>query len=242
MSRVQDTMALKRKRGDQSLLTQSLGDADHNVLNIIKGKEGRGISSGELKKVSNLPTTQFNKSIKTLVARQLIKEVPNIKTSWGKHYMGAEFEPSAELTGGYWYADGKLDQELINSFKKICFQILQQKLKVATAEGVHSFFIKRKLYNGEISRDQIAEILRSMVLDNQIVEVKSTGLEEYHSIPVGEVCYRCATGGGLGETSKTKTGAMVSIPCGVCPNIRLCTPDGVISPTNCVYYTKWLDF
>lgn len=240
MSRVQDTMALKRKRGDQSLLTQSLGDADRNVLNLIKGKEARGISNGELKRVSMLPTTQFNKTIKTLVDRQLIKEVPNIKSSWGKHYMGAEFEPSAELTGGYWYADGNLDQELINSFRKICFQILNQKLKVATAEGVHSFFIKKKLYNGEVSRERIAEILRSMVLDNEIMEVKSTGLEEYHSIPVGEVCYRCATGGGLVEASKT--GTMVSIPCGVCPNIRLCTPEGVISPTNCVYYTKWLDF
>lgn len=240
MSRVQDSMALKRKRADQSLLTQSLGDADRNLLDIIKGREAGGISNVELKRVSMLPTTQFNKTIKTLVARQLIKEVPNIKSSWGKHYMCVEFEPSAELTGGYWYADGKLDQELINSFKKICFQILQQKLKVATAEGVHSFFVKKKLYNGEVSREKIAEILRSMVLDNEILEVKSTGLEEYHSIPVGEVCYRCATGRGIGEA--LKSGAMISIPCGVCPHISSCTPDGVISPTNCVYYTKWLDF
>nr|XP_017223790.1 PREDICTED: DNA-directed RNA polymerase III subunit RPC6-like isoform X2 [Daucus carota subsp. sativus] len=237
MSRMQDTLALERRRGRQNLFTQSLGDADRNVLNIVRGKETRGISSGELKRVSNLPTSQLNKTIKALIASQLIKEVPNVRSTYGKHYMGVEYEPSTELTGGSWYANGKLDQDLINFFRGTCLQILQKKLKVATAEGVHSFFAKAKFYKGDVSREMIAEILRSLVLDNEILEVKSTGLAEYHSIPVGEVCYRYVIGGGTGEASRT--GVMVSIPCGVCPQIRLCTPDGVISPTNCVYYTKW---
>lgn len=153
--------------------------------------------------------------------------------------MGAEFEPSKELTGGEWYADGKLNQVLIEFLKDTCKKIVG-KLKVATAKGVHEFFVKCKVFKQEVSGQQIAQILKSMVLDNVILEVKSNGLAEYHSIPVGEICYRCAPGGGLGEASKT--GAMVSIPCGVCPRINICTPDGVISPTTCVYYTKWLDF
>ncbi|PWA92030.1 protein kinase superfamily protein [Artemisia annua] len=59
-----------------------------------------------------------------------------------------------------------------------------------------------------------------------IIDVKSTGLAEYHKIPVGQECYRCIAG-----DKAPITGAMVSIPCGVCPRIRQCTPDGLISPT-----------
>ncbi|KAJ0446053.1 putative RNA polymerase Rpc34, winged helix-like DNA-binding domain superfamily [Helianthus annuus] len=96
-----------------------------------------------------------------------------------------------------------------------------------------------RLTNTECTSQQVSEILRSMVLDNMIIDVKSTGLGEYHSIPVGQVCYRCPPG----DLNKgPKTGALVSIPCGICPRIRECTPDGLISPTTCVYYTKWLDF
>ncbi|ESR64042.1 hypothetical protein CICLE_v100094942mg, partial [Citrus x clementina] len=53
-------------------------------------------------------------------------------------------------------------------------------------------------------------------------------------------CYKnVSKGGGGGEP---KTGSLASVPCGVCPQINFCTPDGVISPKTCVYYTKWLDF
>ncbi|KAL7582147.1 hypothetical protein Lser_V15G46191 [Lactuca serriola] len=75
-----------------------------------------------------------------------------------------------------------------------------------------------------------------MVLDNMIIDVNSTGLGEYHSIPIGNLCYRCPSGGDLDQGLR-RTEAMVSIPYGVCPRIRECTPDGLISPTTCVYYT-----
>lgn len=238
MSRSQNTLALKRKRdGGQS--SQSIGDADRVVLNIIKAKENLGISIGDIRRDTKLPHTQVNKSIKTLMGKKLIKEVPNIKYRGGKHYMASEFEPSKELTGGAWYVDGKLDKDFIGILKDLCLKIIG-KLKVATAEGVYEFFKRNKIAKVEVSSQQIAEILRSMVLDNEILEVKSTGLAEYHSIPIGEVCYRCVTGVGIGQAQKT--GAMASIPCGVCPRISMCTPDGIISPSTCVYYTEWLNF
>ncbi|MCD7452843.1 hypothetical protein HAX54_018284 [Datura stramonium] len=98
---------------------------------------------------------------------------------------------------------------------------------------------KRKVV--ECTSQQVAEILNSVVLDNAVIEVKSTGLGEYHSIPIGSVCYRIAAVDALGTGPKT-IGPMASIPCGACPRISLCTPDGIISPQTCVYYTKWLNF
>lgn len=31
-------------------------------------------------------------------------------------------------------------------------------------------------------------------------------------------------------------------PCGICPVINECTPDGAISPATCIYFDKWLSF
>ncbi|KAK7267331.1 hypothetical protein RIF29_20000 [Crotalaria pallida] len=40
---------------------------------------------------------------------------------------------------------------------------------------------------------------------------------------------------------KVVVGAMASIPCGVCPRIRVCTPNGIVNPTNCLHYQNWYD-
>ncbi|CAK9161969.1 unnamed protein product [Ilex paraguariensis] len=239
MSHSQDTSALKRKRPESNPLTQSLVDADRAVLTVIKSKEDMGIWTRDIKRDTNLPENLVNKSLKSLLAKKLIKEVVNIQSKGRKHYMAAEFEPSKEVTGGSWYVEGNLDKEFISVLKDFCFRFIRSR-KVATTEQVHDFFKKSGAIKVECTVQQISEILRCMVLDNEILEVKSTGLGEYHSIPIGTSCYRCATGAGIGQGPKI--GAMASIPCGVCPRISQCTPNGIISPSTCAYFTKWLDF
>lgn len=231
--------SLKRKRPESSSANGSLVDADRAVFNVIKSKEDMGIWTRDIKFETNLADTVVNKSLKSLLSKKLIKEIVNIKNKGRKHYMAAEFEPSKEVTGGAWYVDGNLDKELIGVLKGLCLKIINSK-KVATVEGVYDFLKKSKVTTFDCTNQQIAEILNSMVLDNEIIEVKSTGLGEYHSIPIGTICYRIAKGAGLGES--LKIGAMASIPCGMCPRISQCTPDGVISPSTCVYYQKWMNF
>lgn len=239
MSRSVNASSLKRKRPESSSGTGSLVDADRTVFNVIKSREDMGIWTRDIKFETNLADTVVNKSLKSLLSKKLIKEVVNIRNKGKKHYMAAEFEPSKEVTGGAWYVDGNLDKELIGVLKGLCLKIINSK-KAATVEGVYDFLKKSKVTTFDCTDQQIGEILNSMVLDNEIIEVKSTGLGEYHSIPVGTVCYRVAKGAGGGES--LKIGAMASIPCGMCPRISQCTPDGVISPSTCVYYQKWMNF
>ncbi|XP_071696171.1 uncharacterized protein [Rutidosis leptorrhynchoides] len=231
-------MSLLNKRKNPEKSTGSLIESDRKVLEVIKCKKEMAIWSRDIKKETTLPDPIINKSIKNLLSIGLIKEVAHVQHKGRKHYIGAEFEPSKEITGGSWYVDGNLDIAFIDQLKDLCLKIIR-KLKVATADGVYDFFMTNKLTTADCTTQQINEILKSMVLDNMIIDVKSTGLGEYHSIPVGKVCYRCPPG----DVSKgPTTGAMVSIPCGVCPRIKQCTPDGLISPSTCVYYTKWLEF
>lgn len=227
---------LNKRKKPESKATSALQDSDKKVLNVIKSKKESAIWIRDLKRDSDLADPIVTKSLKTLISLGLIKEVKHVQFKGRKHYIGAEFEPSQEITGGSWYVDGNLDTAFIEQLKETCLKVIR-KLKVATAEGVYDFFKTNRLTNTDCTSQQISEILRSMVLDNMIIDVKSTGLAEYHKIPIGQVCYRCIAG-----DKAPLTGAMVSIPCGVCPRIRQCTPDGLISPSTCVYFKKWLEF
>ncbi|XP_019253862.1 PREDICTED: DNA-directed RNA polymerase III subunit rpc6-like [Nicotiana attenuata] len=187
MSRSREAAAMKRKRPDLDSPIQGLPDAERVVLSLVKNKKNLGIWVAEVKKEANLPPTLVDKSLTALVKKKLIKQVVNIQNKGKKkHYMTVEFEPSEELTGGSWYSEGNLDKEFITVLRDACLKVIEL-LKVATVEGIHNFLKKRKVV--ECTSQQIVEILNSMVLDNAIIEVKSTGLGEYHSIPVRLVCY-----------------------------------------------------
>ncbi|KAK3219409.1 hypothetical protein Dsin_013379 [Dipteronia sinensis] len=232
-------MSQKRKRSDAKSPVNSLTDHERILYNLIRSKQDMGIWSRDMKQETNLPDTIVNKSLKSLQTKNLIKEVVNIHSKGRKHFMAAEFEPSKELSGGAWYADGKLDMDFIKIVRKQCVKHIVR-LKVATFEGISDALKRSGIFKEDLTKQQIEEILRAMVLDKEIMELKSNGSGVFNNIPVGKVCYKCVKEGG--SVSEPRIGAFASIPCGVCPQISLCTPDGIISPKTCVYYTKWLEF
>ncbi|KAK6158531.1 hypothetical protein DH2020_005845 [Rehmannia glutinosa] len=211
-------------------------DAERTILDLIKSKKHLGICVREIKQGTKLADDDIKKSLKSLSTKCLIKEVVNIHNKRNKHYMAVEFEPSNEISGGDWYVDGELNKEFIDELQKLCLRYMRMK-KVVTLERVHDLL--KKVVTFDISSQQVGEILNLIVLNNFIIEVKSTGLGDYHSIPVGTICYRVASGAGV--LTGPRTGAFASIPCGACPRISMCTPDGVIAPSNCVHYEKWLN-
>ena len=90
------------------------------------------------------------------------------------------------------------------------------------------FAISSTVMTRDLSFEQVKEILDDLILNNNILKVKSNGLGEFASFPIGAYCYK------LKQRTK-KLGAMASIPCDVCPCINHCAPDGIISPTTCKY-------
>jgi DNA-directed RNA polymerase III subunit RPC6 len=239
MSRLQGPSSLKRKQPESNSSSRSLTEHERILYDLIRSKQDMAIWTRDMKRETNLPDNVVTKSLKSLQAKKLIKEVVNIQNKGRKHYIAAEFEPSKEITGGTWYVEGNLDTEFINFLKKHCVKIIYEQ-KVATLEGILDTIRKSRAFNVEVTPQQIKEIVNALVFDNEVTEVESNGMGEFDYIPVGKVCYRCTSKGGL--KGELKTGAMASIPCGVCPQISLCTADGIISPQTCVYFTKWLDF
>ncbi|KAB2040299.1 hypothetical protein ES319_D02G073100v1 [Gossypium barbadense] len=126
-------MNAKRKRPDT--VSDSVTEQERIVHEVIRSKQDMGISQQDMKREINLHSNLIAKCIKSLVSKNLIKEVKNIHSRRQKHYMSAEFEPSNEITGGAWYVEGSLDKEYINVLKEQCWRKIYG-LKVATLEGI----------------------------------------------------------------------------------------------------------
>ncbi|KAJ0248686.1 Uncharacterized protein HA466_0157490 [Hirschfeldia incana] len=237
----------KRKRPEpKSSSGGGINEDEKNILGLIRSKQGKGATTFEMRSATKIQPTLVTRALASLKKSKLIKEVPNMNNKGIKHFLAVEFEPCKELTGGDWYIDGALDVSKIEGLKEICVRILEmlkRKEKVATFDAVYAYFDKDSGSGGDgekLSREQIKEILKNLVLDNVVMEVKSNGLSDFSATRIGEICYKLT--GKKGGGAEARDGAFALVPCGACPHIGLCTPDGVISPSTCVYFQKWLDF
>ncbi|XP_076912896.1 uncharacterized protein LOC143571322 [Bidens hawaiensis] len=231
---------LQKRKRPESKPANGLSEPDQVVLDAIKSKGENAITKYSIGQETNLPKVIINKCIKKLTDLSKITKIKHAQVK-GDHFIATEFKPSDAVTGGVWFDDeGNLDTNYIDQLKEAFLRIFQNKLKVTTAEGLYELIMKHDLLiNIKCTSQQVSELLGLMVLENSIIEVKSSGLGEYYSIPVGTVCYRLPD---ENINQGLKTGGLASVPCGVCPRIRDCTPGGLISPATCVYYTKWLEF
>lgn len=232
----------KRKRPEPKSSSSSGGinEDEKNILGFIRSKQGKGATTYEMRTATKIQPTLVTRALTSLKKSKLIKEVPNMNNKGIKHFLAVEFEPCKELTGGDWYTDGALDVSKIEGLKEICVRILEKlKSKVVTLDVIYSYFEKASEAD-RLTREQTREILKNLVLDNVVMEVKSNGLTDFSATRIGEICYKLT--GKKGGGGEARDGAFASVPCGACPHIGLCTPDGVISPSTCVYFQKWLDF
>ncbi|PRQ50678.1 putative winged helix-turn-helix DNA-binding domain, RNA polymerase Rpc34 [Rosa chinensis] len=230
MSRSQGPSALKRKRLDSQ--SGSLTEHESKLYDAIRSKTDMGMSLQDLRRETGLQNNLFTKAIKTLQAKQLIKEVKNFENKTRKHYMATEFEPSKEITGGAWYDNGQFDTEFIKVVKRELVKVIYDQENATLAEISQAIRMKNFL-TVNLSDQELKQILDALVLDNEVLKVVSTGMGGYKA---GKECYKCC------KRREPNLASMASIPCGVCPRINQCTPDGIISPTTCEYFKKWLEF
>ncbi|KAL6839492.1 hypothetical protein ACP4OV_030762 [Aristida adscensionis] len=208
----------------------NLPGPEREVFKLIFAAGGKGMWLQDVRNATGLGPNVASKHARSLVSRGLLKEVLDVRHRGKKIYMAVHFEPSTEITGGTWYHAGRLDTDAVAAARRRCLAQVE-KLGAATADMIlHG--IERDEPAAGYALDKIRDILRTMVLDKVLEEVKSTGEGEFAAVRSGRMCYRVA--------GAIQGGMMEGIPCGVCPRIDECSPDGVISPNTCVYYKKWL--
>ncbi|CAL9200937.1 unnamed protein product [Musa hybrid cultivar] len=224
----------KRAQPDSQSQPPALPENERILYELIKSRKNMGIWTADMKKETGLQNIVVTKALKSLQNKNLIKDVVNVHNKARKIFMAVEFEPSKEVSGGSWYSEGSLDTEFINILRKMCLKHIEE-LKVATIEDIWKSISASGVLKVACTMQQVLEIVRALALDKEIEELKSTGVGEFSTVQTGKVCYRSLRG-----REAPRVGHLSSIPCGVCPRISECTPDGVISPKTCVYYNKWL--
>lgn len=231
MKRLQESGSSQQKRQKLSALPTE----ERILYDLILSKENSGISKTDMRRETNLPIAALNKHMKALMNKSMVKELPSIKNKGIKIYMGTEFEPSKDITGGHFYSEGSLDTVFIDALKQTCLQCISLE-RVSTCDGCLEWVKKSGVFTTQVTGEQIEEILQTLVLDDEIMQMTSTGYGDFASIPVGKTCYICKSKG------EKKSADSTPFPCFSCQRMSFCSSDGVVSPTTCVYFQKWLDF
>ncbi|CAK9232903.1 unnamed protein product [Sphagnum jensenii] len=226
--REQDTEAAAKFKG--------LTSEDMLVYQAIQQAANTGIWTADLKKRTNLQQLQVNKALKNLESRSLVKPVKTVSNKNRKVYMLFELDPSREVTGGAWYTEQDYDAEFVDVVKQQCLHfILKQGL--ASLEDVAESVRKSGITQVELRLEEFKQILDTLVLDGDIEEVVGGAPSSSHApVSFETVCYRAS------RSRIPETSALTSVPCGICPVLRECRPDGLISPQTCIYFKDWLTF
>ena len=235
-----DALVYARVREEHAAKFKGLSTEDMLVYQIIQHAGNAGRWTKELKARSNLPAPQITKIFKTLEARKLIKAVKHVAQQNRKVYMLFELEPSREITGGAWYTEHEYDSEFINVLREQCVKFIYSKEKV-TLEEVSEFVRQSKLSHVELGVDDVLQIVSTLVYDGKVDKIEDESVDDgMADAPdeafVPKTYYRKAA------LPIPESNAYSDIPCGVCPVINECRPDGLINPISCEYMTAWLDY
>eukprot|EP00850_Spirogloea_muscicola_P012381 SM000079S22499 [mRNA] locus=s79:566013:569249:+ [translate_table: standard] len=229
-----DTLVYKELDQEEAVKFKGLSSEDMLVYQIIQQAGNMGIWTRDMKLRSNLQQPQITKILKTLEGRHLIKAVKSVASKNRKVYMLIELEPSREITGGAWYTEHEFDAEFIAVLRQQCLQYILHKGAVTledVAEAVRLSGVTREELRLE---DYQQQIVNTLVYDGEVEVVMSSGRDP--PFPLGTLYYKPSTSRVPDSTPFT------SIPCGVCPVLRDCSDDGLVSPKTCIYFKEWLQF
>ncbi|KAH8116270.1 RNA polymerase Rpc34 [Phellopilus nigrolimitatus] len=145
------------------------------VLNHIQAAANEGIRSVWL-------------CLKSLVQKQLIKSIKNVKVKYPtrKIYMLFHLEPSSTITGGPWYTDNELDTEFIKLLTSACLKFIREKsfpktkyesqpLFPSLPQQLQNFLQKSRITETQLSVEHVEMLLNVLITDGEIERLPAFG-------------------------------------------------------------------
>ncbi|ORX95636.1 RNA polymerase Rpc34 [Basidiobolus meristosporus CBS 931.73] len=222
------------------------------IYQHIKSSGNEGIWTKNLKMKTNLHQQVVMRCLKTLEQKMLIKAVKSVKNPTRKVYMLIELTPSVEITGGPWFTDQELDVDFIDTLAKQCYKYIYSKsfprnntdavystsyAQYPTANQIRRFIVDNRISTVDLSMEDIVCLLDVLVYDGKIERIlPPVDLMDWDDEKEEvEWMYKAVK-------DRTKENSLTEIPCGKCPVFKICSEEGPISPSNCLYYKQWLEF
>lgn len=111
--------------------------------------------------------------------------------------MLAHITPSREVTGGSWYHDERLDQDLIEVCQQAAYRIIEQS-RFANLEQVHLFIRQKQLLTVDLGPEEMQQVLSSLVYDGKVCS-PCVGLQPF---------FRPRSGGGAADRRQQRCGVL----------------------------------
>ena len=210
---------------DQKIL-QSLSGEEIKVYQLIMEAKNQGIQSNDIKESLDVKGPQLNKILGKLEKRNLIKSRKSINVKNKKIWFHANAEPSEEITGGIWYTNNEFNKELINALYSATLDYIQAQ-GTANKNQLIVALKSLNIVNKDLTEANVQTIINLLIFDDKIQEIsnKHNPGNPIYKLSNWEQC--------------VKEPEFVNVPCGTCPLINQCKPQGIISPINCVYFDEW---
>uniref|UniRef100_G3MKQ0 DNA-directed RNA polymerase III subunit RPC6 n=2 Tax=Amblyomma TaxID=6942 RepID=G3MKQ0_AMBMU len=226
------------------------------VYKIVEEAGNKGIWIRDIRNKSGLVLTSLNKILKSLESKKLIKAVKSVSASKKKVYMLYNLEPDRSVSGGAWYNDQEFESEFVEVLNQQCHRFLLKKLTVAketssdpvleknasfaSSKEVWEFIKKLGISKVQLSLEDIETILNTLIYDGKAEKTV--------------VCGSSVLGGSSKNSSSSEellnlyraieplveSAGLMRMPCGTCPVKQNCYEGGVVSPSTCQYFKKWL--
>lgn len=97
------------------------------ILSAIENQGSAGIWTKRIKEKSGVPSKEADKALKTLESKKLITQMKSVRFPQRKMYIAAGLTPNEEATGGAWFTDGVLDEELVETIADAIESIVARK-------------------------------------------------------------------------------------------------------------------
>lgn len=234
---------------EEYLVYQHIEESGNQGEDVLSRSNLVGIWIKVLKTRSGLHESTVDKCIKSMVLKNLIKQISSVKSSTQKRYMLFELQASEEVTGGPWYHDNKVDAEFVQLLYDNCFRIISRRSfpsdsKTATGQGscysthfeeystasyVHECICRMQLANEKLSVEDITSILNLLVYDGKAVMLAGSKVQPPRRLRSGEdfddeVAQYKAVCSSLNEGGVFEIDPLLEIPCsgcGVCTFLTL---------------------
>ena len=102
------------------------------VFSHIESAGRDGIWTKTIRSRSNLHQIPLNKSLKSLEVKNLIKQTQNARFPNRKLYILSTLQPNEEVSGGPFYSDGSIDEDLIHYANRWLYQTIQERSWIET--------------------------------------------------------------------------------------------------------------
>lgn len=198
------------------------------VWQVVTRAGNSGVWLRDIKKQTSLQQQILNKALKVLETRKLVKTVKSVQQKTKKLYMAYDLQPTREVSGGPWYTDQEFDHGFVEAMKKLIMRFIGEK-GIATIEEIAAALSTLGVTQVKLELEDVRLVVDSLVCDLKLEEVKAYQRSDSNK-------------GSRYKVAKASSdhNFLAHVPCGTCPVRASCSPNGLISPSNCIYLDKWL--